>query len=125
MSTLEGEGGTMTDDSDPRSFGDALQCLLFNGRRRAQVRARLMRRLDQQLAPLASATDSDIERVEQDAKKLIEFAGLFLAVAPLSSVRNPGQKLADLKTELATRFRTKRVEGFVPHADPALSPALI
>ena len=87
---------------------------MFDGKRRAQVRTRLMRRLDQQLAALR-ATDSDIERVEQDAQQLIVFTDVLLAhPAALHSIRDPRQlykvqrKLADLKAELATRAETKR-----------------
>ncbi len=82
----------MTDDGAPRSFGDELACMMFDGRRRAQVRARLMRRLDDQLAALVRATDADVDRVGWDTQKLIEFTDVFLAhPVALHSIRDRDQ----------------------------------
>ena len=97
---------------------DELHRLLFDGRLRARGRARLMQRLDQQIIALARAADSDIERVDRGAQELILFTEVLLAhPVALHSIRDPGQfskvekKLADLKTALATRLRTNRIEG--------------
>ncbi len=117
-----GVPGKVTDDSAPRSFKEELRCMMFDGRRRAQIRARLMRRLDEQLAALRHAADSDIERVERDARELIVFTDVLLAhPAALHSIRDPGQhykvkkKLDDLKTELAACGQ-QTFSNSVPHA---------
>jgi hypothetical protein len=93
------------------TFGEELQRMMFDGRHRAQVRTRLMRRLDQQLAALTLATNADIERVRQDAQKLIDLTDMFLATGTLVSMRDSSQtykvrkKFDDLKDALARRIR--------------------
>jgi hypothetical protein len=106
----DGEAAKMTVDSGPRSFKDELLDIVLDGRRRAEIRTRLMRLLDQQLAALKHATDADIERVRQDARKLIEFTDVLLGMGMLSSIRDNSQNYT-VKQTYRSRKRTGGARG--------------
>lgn len=97
-------------ETNPRTFGEELLNMVFDSRRRAQVRTRLMRRLDEQIAEVMCATDLDIERVGHDTEKLIKLTEMFLDLGVLGSNRDRSQhykvqqKFDDLKKALASRI---------------------
>lgn len=82
-----------------------LEEMLFDGRRRAQLRKRVIQRLDEQLVALAQATDSDIKQIEQNVQVL----NLLITILPLSSNRDYSQfaavqkKLVTVKAALTAR----------------------